>query len=163
MGPAYLASAAECCTWVKHATTEFSMRNTDTKISHLTCRRHLILSPGAMMVVEKTPATPPARNNCGYLREAQVFTLLISLILIQDRQKQQSRLTIEYHLAYPAVWLYPRWNQRSWRQRSGRRPQEELPCLCRSPVDPANITHISMEYMHHSQWEELSIGYFNHG
>jgi len=33
-----------------------------------TCRRHLILSPGAISVVEKTPATIPATNNCPYLQ-----------------------------------------------------------------------------------------------
>lgn len=40
-GPLYLASAADC--W--------------------TCSKHLMRSPGAMITVEKTPATIPAPNN----------------------------------------------------------------------------------------------------
>lgn len=37
----------------------------------ITCRRHLIRSPGAINVVENTPATTPASNNCGQLQKSQ--------------------------------------------------------------------------------------------
>ena len=33
-----------------------------------TCSKHLILSPGAMITVVKTPANPPAANNCARLQ-----------------------------------------------------------------------------------------------
>ena len=37
----------------------------------LTCRRHLMRSPGVMMAVVNTPDNIPAANSCGYLQETE--------------------------------------------------------------------------------------------
>ena len=40
-----------------------------------TWSKHLILSPGAMITVVKTPAKPPAANNCARLRAEKVSSV----------------------------------------------------------------------------------------
>jgi len=47
----------------QHHTVAKTQSSSDYSMTN-TCKRHLIRSPGAISVVENTPATIPATNNC---------------------------------------------------------------------------------------------------
>lgn len=101
--------------------------NTDQRLSDisskkpfLTCNRHLILSPGAIITVVNTPDNIPATNNCGKLdwmnmlmnfKSNQVHTyidhlhLRVSAIFYQFHIQKNRRQTLELPLACQSIHL----------------------------------------------------------